>query len=255
MGPYNKKNDNRDYSYKIAGKKVSLDMLDYEVASLMAEDPTYDRDAVIRFFGYSRSELLFAKAVELEKQKCERLSKQYKVGSQFVFKVLDCKKLDLKYRVQLESIDGNLFFTDCKSPVTEGCSYIFKINAVRNNVHPWDMLDLWMQKRVKATPSRQIAVPKLLEQKQYKPEKHSETYKTYVKPPSAWYGELKGLSYHKCGKSFKCNCCGQLFSANQGYRIDFRELYFCVSCKREIFPQTHKGWAGRVISTPMGNKR
>lgn len=77
----------------------------------------------------------------------------------------------------------------------------------------------------------------------------------YKKSPSKWASEVEGLGKHICGKPFTCSCCGQSFPARKGYRIDLKEIYFCMDCKREIFPPSGRGWRGRIISTPMGNKR
>lgn len=77
----------------------------------------------------------------------------------------------------------------------------------------------------------------------------------YIKRPEEWWHEVDGLGKHVCGKPFTCSCCGRDFPAKKGYRIDFREIYFCMDCKRKVFPPSGRGWAGRIISTPMGNKR
>jgi hypothetical protein len=75
------------------------------------------------------------------------------------------------------------------------------------------------------------------------------------KTPEQWYAEVGGFGKHKCGKPFVCSCCGGSFAKNQGYRIDFKEIYFCFECKKKIFRPSHRGWRGSVISIPMGNKR
>ena len=77
----------------------------------------------------------------------------------------------------------------------------------------------------------------------------------YRKTPEQWYAEVGSYDKHKCGKPFICSCCGQSFSKNQGYRIDFKEIYFCFDCKKKIYKPSNKGWRGSVISIPMGNKR
>lgn len=77
----------------------------------------------------------------------------------------------------------------------------------------------------------------------------------FRKTPEQWHGEVGNLGKHKCGKPFICSCCGGSFAKNQGYRIDFKEIYFCFECKKKIFKPSHKGWRGSVISIPMGNKR
>lgn len=77
----------------------------------------------------------------------------------------------------------------------------------------------------------------------------------YVKSPERWYSEVQGLGKHKCGKAFKCNCCGRSFPANAGVRVDLKEIYFCNSCARKIYEPVGRGNHHVFISTPMGNKR
>lgn len=77
----------------------------------------------------------------------------------------------------------------------------------------------------------------------------------YVKSPSRWHSEVQGLGKHKCGKAFKCSCCGRNFPANAGWRVDLKDIYFCNSCARQIYEPEGRGNHRFYISTPMGNKR
>ena len=79
--------------------------------------------------------------------------------------------------------------------------------------------------------------------------------KHYVISPHKIAGLVEGYGKHICGKPFVCTCCGERFPARKGYRIELKEVYLCMDCKREVFPPSGKGWRGRIISTPMGNKR
>lgn len=75
------------------------------------------------------------------------------------------------------------------------------------------------------------------------------------KTPSQWAREVQGLGKHKCGKPFRCSCCGQQFPMNAGFRVDLKDIYFCNSCAREIYEPGKRGSSRFFISTPMGNKR
>ncbi len=77
----------------------------------------------------------------------------------------------------------------------------------------------------------------------------------YLKSPDKWYGEVQDLGKHKCGKPFKCSCCGGEFPANSGWRVDLREIYFCNACAKKIYEPKGRGNRRFIISTPMGNKR
>lgn len=79
--------------------------------------------------------------------------------------------------------------------------------------------------------------------------------KHYVIPPSKIIDIVEGYGKHICGKPFVCTCCGESFPARKGYRIELKEIYLCMDCKREVFQPSGRGWRGRIISTPMGNKR
>ena len=79
--------------------------------------------------------------------------------------------------------------------------------------------------------------------------------KHYLISPSKIADKVEGYGKHICGKPFVCTCCGGSFPARKGYRIELKEIYLCMDCKREVFQPSGKGWRGRIISTPMGNKR
>ncbi len=78
---------------------------------------------------------------------------------------------------------------------------------------------------------------------------------TYSQAPWELAQQLQGLDMHVCGKPFTCSCCGQVFPEKKGYKFDFKEIYLCTDCKKLAFPSEHRGWHGRIITTPMGNKR
>lgn len=110
----------------------------------------------------------------------------------------------------------------------------------------------------KIKPSGEVIVNlRLVEPRRLKPLQKADPDEpiSYVKKPEQWYREVIDLGKHKCGKPFTCSCCGKDFLANQGVRVDFKDIYFCNACKKLIYEPSGRGWAGRIISTPMGNKR
>lgn len=74
------------------------------------------------------------------------------------------------------------------------------------------------------------------------------------KQPEAWLREVEGLGKHTATSAFKCSCCGRNFSARQGCKIEFRDIYFCKACADQIFKHSEKGYV-HIVYTPMGNKR
>ncbi len=77
----------------------------------------------------------------------------------------------------------------------------------------------------------------------------------YVKSPREWYPEVQGLDKHKSGRPFTCSCCGRDFPGRMGYRVDLKDVYFCISCSRKIFEPQERKSSPKLIYTPMGNKR
>ncbi|MBR6972451.1 MAG: hypothetical protein IKH89_06865 [Bacteroidales bacterium] len=77
--------------------------------------------------------------------------------------------------------------------------------------------------------------------------------------PYRWAKKVGNKDKHKCGKPFKCNCCGKVFSANEGWRIDCTDYCFCNKCMKDISshstPQPKQVKGRAIIYTPMGNKR
>ena len=89
-----------------------------------------------------------------------------------------------------------------------------------------------------------------------KPRLHTTPASYYPKGkrPEAWLREVEGLGKHTATSAFKCSCCGRNFSARQGCKIEFRDVYFCKACADQIFKKSDKGYL-RIVYTPMGNKR
>lgn len=69
-----------------------------------------------------------------------------------------------------------------------------------------------------------------------------------------WQAQVDGYDKHLYGGTAVCSCCGRSFGAKQGYRVELKDIYFCLDCKRLIYPKSGRGYM-RIISIPMGNKR
>lgn len=75
------------------------------------------------------------------------------------------------------------------------------------------------------------------------------------KRPEFRFSEVQDLGKHRCGKPFKCSCCGRNFPAYAGWRVELKELYFCNACASQIYMPKERGNHHFYITTPMGNKR
>ena len=89
----------------------------------------------------------------------------------------------------------------------------------------------------------------------HKPVQSSDdVYYPNNKRPEAWFREVEGLGKHTATGPFRCSCCNRNFSARQGCKIEFRDIYFCKACADQIFKHSNKGYL-RIVYTPMGNGR
>ncbi len=89
------------------------------------------------------------------------------------------------------------------------------------------------------------------------PEKEKETIHIIPKGQTnieAWQSKVDGFDKHLYGQPGECDCCGRIFSARKGYRVELKNYLLCADCARLIYPKSGRGYM-QIISTPMGNKR
>ena len=75
----------------------------------------------------------------------------------------------------------------------------------------------------------------------------------YGKTPAQWFHEVDGYGKHLCGNAGVCSCCGREFGPRKGWRVELKDIYFCQSCKSQIYEPSGRGWLN-IIYTPMGGK-
>ena len=173
-------------------------------------------------------------------------AKLYEVGSSYVFKVIRSKSYAKSREYILEDKLGHEQSIVTAQNFEDGDSIICQVRG--------------FSKKYKHLNSLQLINPRLYEEPKTKESRKPREYLTpatqYLngKRPEAWLREVEGLGKHTASCAFKCSCCGRNFSARQGCKIEFRDIYFCKACADQIFKKSDKGYL-RIVYTPMGNKR
>ena len=175
------------------------------------------------------------------RKKTQQLKSHFEAGKRYAFTAMG-KRNGMDWEILVDNYGG---YHPVQSNViySSGDRISCKVNGVYSKV----------QKNGQVIVNLRLSEPRRLRPLNEPP--NPEEPIQYVKSPDKWYREVIDLGKHKCGKPFTCSCCGKDFAANQGVRVDFKEIYFCNACKKLIYEPSGRGWAGRIISTPMGNKR
>lgn len=173
-------------------------------------------------------------------------AKLYEVGSSYVFKVIRSKPYGNIREYILEDKLGHEQSIVTGQNFEDGDSVICQVRG--------------FSKKYKHLNSLQLMNARLYENPKYKearkPRECSIPATHYLngKTPEVWFREVEGLGKHTATSAFKCSCCGRSFSARQGCKIEFRDIYFCKACTDQVFKKSDKGYV-RIVYTPMGNKR
>lgn len=77
--------------------------------------------------------------------------------------------------------------------------------------------------------------------------------RSFRKTPQQWFHEVDGYGKHIYGNAGTCSCCGREFGPKKGWRVELKDIYFCQSCKSQIYEPSGRGWMN-IIYTPMGGK-
>lgn len=185
-----------------------------------------------------------AKTKELITQERERLCDQYKKGTRYAFIIAE------KYSAPKKSVLKDKFGKSHYLVLPARYDVGDIISLVVRSVN------VWAEKSGTGVRSQvELDLPKKLPDDTELASFVPIPPPRYKKSPSKWAQEVEGFDKHICGKPFTCSCCGRNFPARKGYRIDLKDIYFCMDCKREIYRPSGNGWSGRIIYTPMGNKR
>ena len=206
--------------------------------------PAYERImAYVRQLRHEMNNDVFANEHDRVESLLRRVEQRFARGGRYAFLVID-KKQSPRFSRVLDCygrwhpmILSNRFDIDDQI----SCLVVDHMVRLDKNGHPVVSLVL---------DSPQI-LPEGMDYLSYEPEPEPD----YLQKPWELSQQLQGLDMHVCGKPFTCNCCGQDFPEKKGYKFDYKEIYLCNDCKKLAFPSEHKGWHGRIISTPMGNKR
>ena len=172
--------------------------------------------------------------------------KLFEVGSEYVFKVIRSRPHLGGHEYVLTDRFGREQLLVSGKKFEDGDSIVCQIRAFQRKYKHLNSLAL-MKPRVYKTQKVN---------KDSKPKAYLTPATSYLngKRPEAWFREVDGLGKHTATSPFKCSCCGRSFSARQGCKIEFREIYFCKACADQIFKKSDNGYL-RIVYTPMGNKR
>ena len=172
--------------------------------------------------------------------------KLYKVDSEYIFKVIKSNKFTKSWEYILSDKLGHEQKVVSRTKFNNGDKIICKVRGF-TKIYKHKNTLLLMDARLHETPPIKPS-PKIPEYST------PATYYPNGKHPEAWFREVDGLGKHTATSAFRCSCCGRNFSARQGCKIEFRDIYFCKACADQIFKHEKRGYV-QIVYTPMGNKR
>lgn len=172
--------------------------------------------------------------------------KLYEVGSEYIFRVIRSNEFKKSWEYILSDKLGHEQKVVSHTKFNNGDKIICKVRGftkIYKHKNTLLLMDarLYENQPVKPSPkTREYSTP--------------ATYYPNGKHPEAWLREVDGLGKHTATCAFRCSCCGRNFSARQGCKIEFRDIYFCKACADQIFKHEKRGYV-QIVYTPMGNKR
>ena len=170
----------------------------------------------------------------------------FEVESEYVFKVIRSRSHQGGREYVLADRFGQEQLLVTGKKFENGDSIICQIRAFQRKYKHLNSLALMNPRLYKAQKVKKASKPKayLIPVSSY----------PNGKRPEAWFREVDGLGKHTATSPFRCSCCGRSFSARQGCKIEFRDIYFCKACADQIFKKSDNGYV-HIVYTPMGNKR
>ena len=172
--------------------------------------------------------------------------KLYEVNSEYIFRVIRSNEFKKSWEYVLSDKLGNEQTVVSRTEFNNGDKIICTVRGFTKKHNHRNTL-LLMDARLHETApikssskAREYSTP--------------APYYPNGKQPEAWFREVDGLGKHTATCAFKCSCCGRNFSARQGCKIEFRDIYFCKACADQIFKHEKRGYV-QIVYTPMGNKR
>lgn len=172
--------------------------------------------------------------------------KLYELQSEYIFRVKSSRKYGKGRLYVLSDKLGHEQTVTSQIHFNDGDKIICKVRGFQRTNKHQNALLLIDARLYEDAPIKRAPKPRL----------HTTPASYYPKgkQPEAWFREVEGLGKHTATSAFKCSCCGRSFSARQGCKIEFRDIYFCKACADQIFKKSDKGYL-RIVYTPMGNKR
>ncbi len=178
------------------------------------------------------------------------IRKQYPQGTKHSFVVAGKRKTKESFRYLLRDDYGMVFeildFVDMPIGSLAHCL----VTGHNMNSNPYHHLKL----RVVEYTEKPVSVKKEPRTKRTSDSDKQTGANAFRKTPQQWFREVDGFGKHIYGNSGVCSCCGGEFGPRKGWRVEFKNIYFCQSCKNKVYEPTGRGWLN-IIYTPMGNKK
>ena len=179
------------------------------------------------------------------------LRMRYRQGSKYEFTIVSRKKTKRSFRYQIKDRYGYLMETVDPIEMPPGALVTcvvkgYNLNSNETNHHLKLRAVEYRQKPIRATEGGSSSKSNITGEP-------PRVY-PYGKTPRQWFHEVDGYGKHICGSAGVCSCCGREFGPRKGWRVELKDIYFCQSCKAQVYEPSGRGYL-RIISTPMGNKR
>lgn len=178
------------------------------------------------------------------------IRKQYQQGSKYEFTIVEKKKTKHAFRYTLRDAFGYTMETVDSIDMPVGAIVTCVVKGYNMNAGVNHHLKLraveYRQRRTRSNVGSTASKSSVTGES-------PQTY-PYGKRPQQWFHEVEGYGKHIYGNAGVCSCCGREFGPRKGWRVELKNIYFCQSCKEQIYEPSGRGWLN-IVYTPMGNKR
>ena len=177
------------------------------------------------------------------------IRKQYLQGSKYEFTIVDKKKTKHAFRYTLRDSFGYSMETVDSIDMPLGAIVTCLVKGYNLNAGVNHHLKLraveYRQRRTRVNAGGSASKGSVT----------GEPPRVYPhgKTPQQWFHEVEGYGKHIYGNAGRCSCCGREFGPRKGWRVELKDIFFCQSCKNQIYEPSGRGYLN-IIYTPMGGQ-